>query len=78
MSQAPMMAIMPIARREQAEEKKHIANVDAVSFQMRLRRARLTEGPTPIQQHRVFVAQIVGTDAPLVTSSTISSSPARW
>jgi len=58
------MAVTAVARREQAEEKKYIADADAVPFQMRLGRAHLPEGPTSIQEHRVFVAEIVGTNAP--------------
>ena len=63
-SEYPMMAVLAVGRRKQAEEKKHIADADAVPLQMCLRRARLPEGPTPIQEYRVFVAQIVGSNAP--------------
>jgi hypothetical protein len=35
-----------------------------VPLQMRLRCARLPESPTPIREHRVFMAEIGGTNAP--------------
>ena len=63
-SEYPMMGVLAVGRRKQAEEKKNIADADAVPLQMCLRRARLPEGPTPIQEYIVFVAQIVGSNAP--------------
>src|SRR5712691_3195315 len=63
-SKYPMMAILAVARSEQAEEKKHVADADTVFLQMRLGRARLPEGPMPVPEYGVFVAEIVGTNAP--------------
>src|SRR5262249_8100999 len=47
-----------------AEEEKHVRNADVVLFQMRLGCARLPEGPASIQEHRVVVAEIAGTNPP--------------
>ncbi len=58
------MTVPAVVRREQAEEKKYIADADAIPLQMGLGRACLSECPSPIPKHRVFVAEIVGTDAP--------------
>jgi hypothetical protein len=62
-SKYPMMTVPTVRRSEQAEEKKHIADADTVPLQMRLRRARLPESPTPIQEYWVFVAEIIRTNA---------------
>src|SRR5437764_578930 len=62
-SKYPMMAIPAITRSEQTEEKKHVADADTIPLQMRLGRTRLPKGPTPIKKYRVFVTEIIGTNA---------------
>jgi hypothetical protein len=47
-SKYTMVAVPAIERSEQAEEKKHVADANAVPLQMRLGCARLPESPTPI------------------------------
>ena len=59
-----MMAVPAIAGSKQAEEQKDIADTDTILLQMRLGRARLPEGPAPIREYGIFVAEIVGTNAP--------------
>jgi len=61
-SEYPVMTIPAIVRCEQTKKKKHVANADAIGFQMRLRRACLAESPTSIREYRVFVAKFVGTN----------------
>ncbi len=59
-----MMAILAFQRSEQAEEKEYVADTDTIPLQMRLRCTSLPEGPTPITEHRVFVAEIGSGNAP--------------
>jgi len=63
-SEYPMMAVLAVAGCEQAEEKKYVTDADAIPLQMGLGRARLSERPTPIQEHRVFMAEMVATKEP--------------
>ena len=61
----PMMAVPAVARCEQAEEKKYIADADTVPFSDAIAPHPSPESPPAVQEYGVFVAELVGTDTPL-------------
>lgn len=65
-SALPWLRSQPLAARAVAKRQwlLQAASTDTVPLQMRLGRARLPECPSTIQEHRVFVAEVVSTDAP--------------
>jgi hypothetical protein len=68
MRMSPWESSRTVTRRgsgsEQAKEKKYVANADTLPHQMRLGRTCLSECPSAIREYGVFVAEIVGTNAP--------------
>ena len=54
-----MMALAGHFVREETEEEKDIANADALPSKMRLGSAALSEQAASIEEHRIFVTQVI-------------------
>ena len=72
-----MVTVPTILVGEESEKEKRVTDAYRLFGQMRLRGTSLAKRAAAIVKHRVFVAQILRTQASLVICATTSPTPAR-